>query len=204
MPYIKECFDVVTFEQAKHVVLSNEPDKPDKFEKETRYLVDTISKQEFIKLDDNSVVLDFGCGMGRVSKEVITQFNCKVIGLDISPSMLMFAKLYTANMDKFTGTHNYSVPESIDVALSILALQHAENAQREVDNIINTLKPNGVFILLNEPGRWIPMGVDHQGIIIWEDDGFKVSEYIGSKLKLVNSVQYIDKKLDILFYRKES
>lgn len=203
MSYIKECFDVTTFNQAKHVVLSNDPNNPNKFEQETNFLVDTIEQQEFISLNENSVVLDFGCGMGRVSKEIIRRFNSKVIGLDISPSMLRFAKLYTGTVDKFEATHEYNTPNSIDLALSILALQHAENAQKELDNIIDTLKDNGIFVLLNEHGRWIPTGVDNNGFIEWSDDGFDVIGYANSKLKLLNRVQYINKNLDILFYRKE-
>jgi ubiquinone/menaquinone biosynthesis C-methylase UbiE len=204
MPYIKECFDVVTFEQAKHVVLSNEPDKPDKFEKETGYLVDTISKQEFIKIDDNSVVLDFGCGMGRVSKEIIKQFNCKVIGLDISPSMLMFAKLYISNVTKFETTQSYSMPNSIDMAMSILALQHSEDPKKEIDNIFSVLKPGGMFVLLNETNRLVPDDIDSHNYIVWKDDGFNVFEYVESKLSKIHSTPYLDSKKEIIFYRKNN
>jgi SAM-dependent methyltransferase len=200
MPYIKQCFDVTSFDQAKHVVLSNDPNNPNKFEQETKFLVDAISN--FMLLNDSMVVLDFGCGMGRVSKELINRFNCKVIGLDISPSMLMFAKLYTANPNKFYATHNYDLPCSVDFALSILALQHAENAQREIDNIVNVLKPYGVFVLLNEPERWIPMNIDNKGFIVWEDDKFNVHQYCESKLTKIGSVPYIDNKKEIVFYRK--
>lgn len=203
MPYIKEVFDVQTFEHAKHVVLTSDPDNPKKFDQETKFLVDTIAEQNFITLTDESIVLDFGCGMGRIARELINQFNCKVIGLDISSSMLTFAKLYTANIKKFEGTHNYDIPQSVDIALSILALQHAENPQKEIDNIINVLKPNGYFILLNEQTRFVPSDVDSQRYIVWKDDGFNVFEYVGTKLKEVNRVPYVSGKHDIIFYRKE-
>jgi SAM-dependent methyltransferase len=201
MAYIKEVFDVTTFDQAKHVVLTSDPNDPKKFEKETDFLVDTIMKQNI--LNENSIVLDFGCGMGRVSKALIDEFNCKVIGLDISDSMLTFARLYTANIKKFEATHKYDTPNSVDVALSILALQHSEDPAKEIDNIISVLKPGGTFILLNEPTRYVPSDVDSNRYVVWKDDGFDVFGYIEARLKKVHSVQYISGKHDVIFYRKD-
>jgi SAM-dependent methyltransferase len=45
-------------------------------------------------LDRNSLVLDYGCGIGRIAKELIKQTGCHVIGVDISPSMLGLAYPY--------------------------------------------------------------------------------------------------------------
>jgi SAM-dependent methyltransferase len=201
MPYIKEVFDVTTFEQAKHVVLTSDPNDPKKFENETNFLVNAIAEQNI--LDNDSVVLDFGCGMGRVSKALIEKFDCKVIGLDISASMLTFAKLYTANVKKFEGTHKYDTPNSVDVAMSILALQHSEDPAKEIDNIINTLKPGGTFVLLNESTRYVPSDVDSNRYVVWKDDGFDIFGYVEARLKKVHSVQYISGKHDVIFYRKE-
>ena len=202
MPYIKEVFDVSTFEHAKHVVLTSDPDDPKKFDNETNFLVQTIAEQNII-LED-SIVLDFGCGMGRVSKGLIDKFNCKVIGLDISDSMLTFARLYTANVQKFQATKSYTEPESIDVCLSILALQHSENPVVEINNLVKCLKPGGTLILLNEQQRFVPSDVDKNRYVVWNDDGFDIFGYIESLLTKVNSVQYMNSKLDIIFYRKQS
>lgn len=202
MPYIKEVFDVTTFEQAKHVVLTSDPNDPKKFENETNFLIDTIA-EHLNELNSDSVVLDFGCGMGRISRELINRFNCKVIGLDISASMLTFAKLYTANIKKFEGTHSYTTPESVDFAISILALQHSEDPKKEIDNIVSVLKPGGYFILLNEKQRFVPSDVDSQSYIVWKDDGFDIFNYASSLLQEKKRVQYMNSELDVIFYRKE-
>lgn len=200
MPYVKEVFDVYSLEQAKHVVLTSDPNDSNKFERETKFLVDVIAEK--INIDSTKTVLDFGCGMGRVAKEMIDRFDCKVFGLDISPSMLSFAKSYINNDEKFEACHVYDKPESIDVGMSILALQHAENPKNEIDNIVSCLKPGGIFILLNEFDRYVPSGVNSQNYVIWKNDYFNIFVYLYSQLKEIERVKYINNQHDIIFYRK--
>jgi 2-polyprenyl-3-methyl-5-hydroxy-6-metoxy-1,4-benzoquinol methylase len=203
MPYIKEVFDVTTLDHAKHVVLTSDPNDPNKFERETNFLVEVIAKN--IQLTETTKVLDFGCGMGRVSKPLVDNFNCNVVGVDISPSMLNFARLYVRKPDKFTATHTYDVTESIDVAISILVLQHTENPRKEIENIINVLKPGGYLVILNERIRYVPSDVtphNGQDYIVWNDDKFDIFGEISTRLKLVNTVKYINPELDINIFRK--
>jgi len=200
MSYLSRAFDVTTFDQAKNVVLTTDPNDPAKFAKETDFLIDAIAKQNIIT--SGSSVLDFGCGMGRVSKQLIERFDCTVYGTDISDSMLTFAKLYIANIKKFHAQHIYDIASSIDVCLCILTLQHVENPQAEIDSIYKVIKPNGYLILLNETKRWIPSGLDHNRYVVWEDDGYDVIGSISSRFKKIDSVQYTNSKLEIGFYRK--
>ena len=48
MRYIKEAFDVTTISQAMNVVLTFESDKPEKFHKETQFLIDVIANEHII------------------------------------------------------------------------------------------------------------------------------------------------------------
>ena len=200
MSYFSRVFDVVTFEQAKNIVLTPDPKDTEKFVKETNFLVEEIAKLNLIT--DSSTVLDFGCGMGRVSKKLIEEFNCKVYGTDISDSMLTFAKLNVANLKKFYPQKTYDIPSSIDVCLCILVLQHVENPQAEIDRIISVLKPNGYLILVNELKRFVPAGADRNGFVIWDDDGYDIIGQISSRLKKVNSVKYMSSNTEIGVYRK--
>ena len=201
MPYIKEVFDVTTFEHAKHVVLTSDPDNPKKFDNETNFLINTIAEQNI--LNPGSTVLDFGCGMGRVSKNLIERFDCNVIGVDISVSMLTFANIYVSKPRKFKSMTSYTVPNTIDVAISTFVLQHVENPKTEIDIIYDTLKVGGYLILVNETKRYVPSDVDSNRYIVWNDDGFDVFGELSSRLNRINSVKYMSTDTDIIFYRKE-
>lgn len=200
MQYIKEAFDVVTLEQAKNVVLTDDPSNPDKFDKETKFLIDAIDNQNIITSESN--ILDFGCGMGRVSRELIKKFNCNVIGVDISTSMLNFAKSYVNNSVKFTPLIRHTTTNSIDICISTFVLQHTENPKKEISNIFNVVKPNGYFILLNEQHRFVPGSVDHNNYIIWKDDKFDIFGEVENKFKKIKSIPYMDTGIDIIFYKK--
>jgi SAM-dependent methyltransferase len=201
MNYVKETFDVFNIEQAKDVVLTPDSNEPNKFIHETKFLVDKI--QSFIKPTEKMIVLDYGCGMGRVSKELIDRCDCKIFGVDISDSMLHFAKIYVDNDLKFSPIKEYFEKEKIDLAISILCLQHAENPKKEIDVIFDALKPGGIFVLLNEYKRFVPGGVDKDGYVIWMDDGINVHEYVQNKMKEIKRINYMNKKIDIHFYQKD-
>jgi SAM-dependent methyltransferase len=199
MAYVKEVFDVKELEHAKHVVLTSDPKDPGKFERETSAVIKSLKKRKIVNKD--SWVMDFGCGMGRVSKAVLEEFDCTVIGVDISPSMLNFAQEYTGSY-KFKGAIKWSIPNTIDVCLAILCIQHTEYPKKEIASIYEALKPKGQLVLINENNRLVPSGVDDKGFVVWNDDGFDVFAEIEKKFKKVHSEQYMDTDKQIIYYEK--
>lgn len=101
-----------------------------------------------------SVVLDFGCGSGRVTRYV-APMCAQLWAVDVSPRMLELARerLAGAANVRFARCHDVTVPdvpsESVDVVYSFLVLQHLERedaflALRELRRVI---RPSGTAIL---------------------------------------------------------
>lgn len=102
----------------------------------------------------DSVVLDFGCGTGRVARYVAP--HCAALwAVDVSPRMLELTRerLREATNLRFARCHDVAIPEvasaSVDVVYSFLVLQHLERedaflALRELRRV---LKSEGVAIL---------------------------------------------------------
>lgn len=101
--YYKDMFKVQNMEQAQNIILTEEQQGGDyrqRWERETEYM-----KTLFVGgLGDlnGKTVLDFGCGIGRLSKALLEQYDCRVLGVDISPDMRRMAADYV-NSDRFSG-----------------------------------------------------------------------------------------------------
>jgi len=199
MTYFFQAFNANSLENAKNIVLSPDPELPDKFQKETKFLVDCLTDN--LSITDQTKILDFGCGMGRIARECITRFRCHVMGVDISASMLLYANYYVyPYLENFSTGHCYTKPNSIDVVLAILSLQHCQHPQQEIDNIKSVLKPQGQLVLLNENKRFVPSGIDSENFVVWDDDGFDIIEYCQQEFTLSHSVPYINDQIDIKFF----
>ena len=99
--YCPQVFDTPTMDAAKAIILTNEGEGADT---ETRGKIETpfLGKliAESLRPAAASVVIDYGCGIGRLSKELIEQTGCFVVGVDISAEMCVLAKQYVAS-DRF-------------------------------------------------------------------------------------------------------
>ena len=131
--YFPGIFDVKTSDEAMRIILTAEDSTTqNRWATETPYLADLITSN--IKLSDQSLVLDYGCGIGRMAKALIDRHGCRVIGVDMSPSMRALAVGYVAS-DNFLACP----PEMLDVliargmrcdaALSIWVLQHCQETR---------------------------------------------------------------------------
>ena len=171
--YRPEIFNVRNLDEAKRIILTPEPHTTteERWEKETPYLVQQIGS--LLKLNEHSLVLDYGCGVGRVAKGLIEHFGCSVIGVDFSLPMRQLAPGYVDSNRFFV-----LAPESfdhllarglrVDHAFSIWVLQHCLQPQQDVQRIARAVSQAGGVYLLNNIRRAVPSS---QG---WADDGIDI------------------------------
>lgn len=89
-------------------------------------LLQKTALEGILELKGDEVVLDFGCGSGRISYWMAPKVR-KVVGLEVTPEMIVLAeKNRTAENVEFVlydGTHFPSFPYLFDLVLSVGVLQ---------------------------------------------------------------------------------
>jgi 2-polyprenyl-3-methyl-5-hydroxy-6-metoxy-1,4-benzoquinol methylase len=200
--YFKEVFSPPSFHEALNVCVTIDPNDPAKVENETRFLLDFLKHNFLISPTTN--VMDFGCGVGRVSKSIIDIVGCTVVGIDISESMINNAIQYVGS-EKFIPVLyrkgiNISNKPKFDLTIASLVLQHVEDPSTDIKFISDTMVPGGTLVLVNEEVRFVPRGVDEQGFVVWEDDGFNIHQEVSKYFDLVGHYSYYkreDKPLSV-------
>ena len=143
----------------------------ERWQKETRYLVEDIGR--FLTINPESSLLDYGCGIGRIARELIGRYGCRVVGVDSSRSLRSIAPRYVRS-----GRFTVWPPETLDAMIAdgfradhcicVWVIQHAWDAGDVIDRIARALTPGGLLYALNERRRSVPT---NRG---WIDDGFDV------------------------------
>lgn len=162
LQYNPKIFDTKTIQDAKKIILTSESgmQTDERWEKETPFLKEDIGSF-FKNFDKNSVIVDYGCGIGRVSKELIEKIGCKVIGVDISASMRDMAKEYVKSSN-FEVVSPALFREKIldglrvDGIISIWVLQHSSDPISDVALLKSSLKQNGLLYVLNNKVSAVP------------------------------------------------
>ena len=125
-------------------------DDPDSFEEGGRWDLDRL--RPFF--DKDSIVLDLGCGIGRVARYVAPE--CALLwAVDASQTMLDMAaeRLRDLPNVKYAHCHDVAFPDvpsgSIDLAYSLLVLQHVEreDAFLLLEELRRVIRPTGTVIL---------------------------------------------------------
>jgi autotransporter strand-loop-strand O-heptosyltransferase len=179
--YYAKVFDVANLADARHIILTPEAglSTDERWASETPYLADLVVGN--LKPAADSAVVDYGCGIGRIAKELISRFGCRVIGVDISASMLSLAERYVGS-DRFSGC----TPEGLDAlgegfadaALAIWVLQHCPQPDQDLCRIRRSLKFGGQLFVVNENHRCIP--TTHG----WMSDGLDLPAMIEARFDL--------------------
>lgn len=175
--YDPSVFAVSDIDRAKRIILTPEDSNTEvRWQTETGYLADLIDNR--FELNPASVVLDYGCGIGRIAKELIERTGCSVIGADISPQMRVLGPQYVQS-DRFMACSPEMLDSliwgglKVDAALSVWVLQHCLQPAVDIARIRDAIKANGSFFLVNNWRRAVPT-VEHG----WFDDELDVREMV--------------------------
>jgi SAM-dependent methyltransferase len=120
-------------------------------------------KEENSIIPDKDVILEIGCGMGRMLYATKDRFK-NTYGVDIDEGMIKFAKQlppYNSERNKFIvsdGLGTIDIPDNtISFVISIICFQHMPYKDiqlKYISEIERILKPNGIAKLMLQHEEW--------------------------------------------------
>lgn len=171
--YFPDVFAVQDIEEARRIILTGEGSTTaERWQVETPWLVDTISS--LIDIGPDPLLIDYGCGIGRVAKELIARHGCRVLGVDISPQMRSLAIAYVQS-DRFSTCSPEMLQGFIDdglrvdAAFSIWVLQHCLKPGEDIGRIRDAMRPGAPLFVLNNTYRAVPTKE-----LAWVNDGVDI------------------------------
>ncbi len=180
--YQPQVFEQPTLEAAQAIILTPENGRSTvaRWQSETPYLASKILQG--LPEKPSRLVMDFGCGVGRLSRELIQQGGVAAIGVDASESMRKLAPGYVASPYFIaTGTEGLAALVAgglrYDAALSVWVLQHCLHPAEEIDRITAGLAAGGLFFVVDMTHRAVPTD---QG---WVNDGQSIMGLLDERLE---------------------
>jgi cyclopropane fatty-acyl-phospholipid synthase-like methyltransferase len=169
--YTPQVFDVRDVEEARRIILTPEAGTTTdtRWERETPWLADRIVA--CFALTEAHVVIDFGCGLGRMAKALIERTGCWVVGVDMSRSMRQLAPGYVES-PRFAAVSPPLLDLMIgrgfraELAIAIWVLQHVARPDDDVTRLDRVLVPGGGIFVANNLRRAVPTdrGWAHDGV----------------------------------------
>lgn len=160
--YYKDMFTVQNVEQAKDIILTEEKqggNRQERWDRETGYTMELVAAG----LGDLSgkTILDFGCGIGRLSKALLERYDCHVLGVDISASMRRMALEYV-DSERFSVLSYKMFCQlagqgrlQLDCGLAVYVLQHVYDPQHDIQMLRQVLTDK--LLVLNTRHRALPV-----------------------------------------------
>ncbi|WP_394827720.1 class I SAM-dependent methyltransferase [Pendulispora albinea] len=122
---------------------------------------------------DGRVVLDYGCGTGKVAERIVRTYGARVIGAEPSPGMLSMARakrsLPEITYRAIADDQRLDLPDaSVDGALScfiFVCISEADRIQRIAREVHRVLKPGAAYAMLeiNPDTTGIPFATAQMG-----------------------------------------
>ncbi|HEY3951594.1 class I SAM-dependent methyltransferase [Phenylobacterium sp.] len=181
--YKTTTFAVADMEAAKRIILTPTPDQTtdQRWETETPYMAGLLGEQ--LSIQPGQTIVDYGCGIGRLSKALIERFDCLVLGVDQSEEMRALAPAYVQNaafsvvsrrMFHQMGLRGFRV----DAAFSVWVLQHCVQPQEDIGLMAAVLPPGAPMTVVNMRRRAVP--TQERG---WYDDGLDVQAHLAGQFQ---------------------
>lgn len=159
----------------------------DRWEKETPDFAQAIIKKASV---NNPRILDYGCGVGRMAREVLAAHpHATVVGVDASAVQLQHARDYVNN-ERFSAVFPHELEGQFDLVYCLYVLQHipAIEVREAIARMHYRLKHDGVFIYCSSDARMA---------VRWDNTEFFDDRFLGVNLR--SEVEKLFEPIEDLF-----
>lgn len=161
LTYNPKIFSVPDEAAARTIILTPEAGQStdERWAAETPYLGELFGRT--LAPGPDHLVVDYGCGVGRMSRELIRRFGCSVLGVDLSPEMRAMAPGYVqaaafSVVSPEVFAHMVRCGLVADMAISVWVLQHCLTPFDDLDLLRRSLRPGGRLGVVNNRRRAVP------------------------------------------------
>ncbi len=185
--YDRHFFDADSIEKAKSLVLMDE----EGMTSEERWARETPSEtaqiMEWLNPGPDDLLLDYGCGVGRLARSVMAASQCSVLGIDTNRSMRALAARYVES-ERFSAISRQTLLAmqrhglKCDHAVSVWVLQHCIRPAEDIKLVWNCLTPGGRFYVVNTFKTFIPTD---RG---WINNGTDITSLLAERFRLLHEL----------------
>lgn len=192
LTYDRKIFDAPDEETARRIILTPEigQDSEERWERETPYLARIIGQNLGIRR--HGLYIDYGCGIGRLAAPLIKEFDCKIIGVDLSERMRAMAPTYVGSQS-FSATSPHILHSlvqgglRVDGAFSVWVFQHVIKPDLDIDLCASALRDDAGLFVLNISARAVPTAEGR-----WANDGIDVRSLLENRFSRFEAVDLDD------------
>ena len=162
------------FDEGRHAVVGtcNSLSMEERWEKETPLFAKAILDKSI----NNPRILDYGCGVGRLAKEIVkNNYSSTVVGTDDSNKMLQEAKKYV-NDERFSVSLPQNLEGYFDTVYCVYVLQHVPAI--ELRNILMRIHYH-----LKDDGKFIYCSSDYRMCARFDNPEFFDDRFLGVNIR---------------------
>ena len=182
--YKPEVFETASLDEAQAIILTPEGDSSTeaRWRTETPWMLERV--RAALQFGATRLVMDFGCGVGRISRGLLEDETLVVLGLDASASIHRMAVEHV-DSSRFSALSPEALDALVDAGLrcdavlAVWVLQHCLDPAKELDRIRASLRRGGLFFIVDMHHRAVPTD---EG---WIDDGFSVRELVDARFECI-------------------
>jgi cyclopropane fatty-acyl-phospholipid synthase-like methyltransferase len=179
--YSPAIFEAPDLAAAREIILTSEggATTEDRWARETPYLAALLG--DALDLKPGQMVVDYGCGVGRLSKALIERYDCLVLGVDSSAAMRRLATDYVgAPAFSIISRRTFDALSrkgfKADAAVCVWVLQHCLKPAEDIALIRRALDDRAGLAVVNTLARAVP-ALERR----WVDDGADVRAILGAQ-----------------------